>query len=282
MQDSVAVITGAGSGLGQAIAQRFLAEGAKVLIADMDEEKAFATVRNAKAVYAGRIAATVVDVGNEDDIERMIATAIDRFGRLDCVVNNAGLASYHPDLTSISRESWLRTFDVLVHGVFYGTKHGSLALRKNEDGGTIINMASIAAFAGGNGPQDYSAAKAAVVNLTMSSAVELAPFRIRVNAICPGPILTPLAVKIRGGDSNIAAAYERIQPWPEFGKPEHVAGAAAFLASNDSRFVTGHALVVDGGLLAAGARASERMAILQRELANAPSNSMGTDANKKR
>jgi len=137
--------------------------------------------------------------------------------------------------------------------VFLGMKHATRAMKAQGGGGTIISTASIAGLSGGDGPQAYSAAKAAVINLTRAVAVELAPQRIRVNAICPGGILTPLIH--RGNEDAMRPLLEKFQPWPEAGLPENIAGAALFLASDDASFVTGEALVVDGGASAAGSNA---------------------------
>ena len=158
--------------------------------------------------------------------------------------------------TEITVEAFDYTFDVLAKSVFLGMKHGARIFQKQGDGGCIINTASIAGLSGDAGPIIYSSAKAAVISLTKGAAVELAVDRIRVNAILPGLIFTPLA---HGGK---AEKYEHIfttgQPWPEIGMGEHIAGAALFLATDDARFVTGESLVVDGGLTAAGPELSKR------------------------
>lgn len=156
--------------------------------------------------------------------------------------------------------------DVLTKGVFLGIKHAARAMKKQGHGGAIINTASTAGLSGGSGPLVYSAAKAAVINLTKSSAVQLAPDRIRVNAICPGAILTGLTDQ---GDPQAAAqALAGFQPWPEHGKGENIAGAALFLASQDAAFVTGEALVVDGGLTAVGPDMWRRFSLKQEAQAH--------------
>jgi len=147
-----------------------------------------------------------------------------------------------------SVDAWDRTFAVLVRGVFLGIKHAAPAMRPH--GGTIINTASIAGFNAGAGPAAYSACKAAVIGLTRSAAVQLAPDKIRVNALCPGLILSPLLE--RGQSTSLEDVLSAAQPWPEAGLPEYIADVALFLASADSRFVTGEALVADGGILARG------------------------------
>ena len=160
-------------------------------------------------------------------------------------------------ITHLDADDWDWTFAVLVRGVFFGLKHGARVMKAQGQGGTFINTASIAGLSGGDGPQAYSAAKAAVINLTRAVALELAPHRIRVNAICPGGILTPLLH--RGSPEAVQPLLMQLQPWPEVGQPEHIAAVALFLASDDARFVTGAALVADGGATAAGCNALQSL-----------------------
>ncbi len=254
LEGKVAVITGAGSGIGRATALRFAAEGARVIAAEFNEATGQETVELAsRDGHGDRIRFVRTDVAREGEVEGAIALATSAFGRLDCVFNNAGVAGAFGPITHISAEDWDYTFAVLVRGVFFGIKHAARVLRAQGSGGAIINTASIAGLSGGDGPQAYSASKAAVINLTRAVAVELAPDKIRVNAICPGGILTPLLH--RGSPEMIEPLLQQMQPWPEPGLPEHIAGAALFLASEDARFVTGEALVVDGGLTALGGNA---------------------------
>jgi NAD(P)-dependent dehydrogenase (short-subunit alcohol dehydrogenase family) len=254
LEGKVAVITGAGSGIGRATTLRFLAEGARVVAAEFNETTGKETIDLAgRAGHGGRVRFLRTDVAQERDVEAAIALAGSAFGRLDCVFNNAGVAGAFGPITHISAEDWDYTFAVLVRGVFFGIKHAARVLKAQGGGGTIINTASIAGLSGGDGPQAYSASKAAVINLTRAVAVELAPDKIRVNAICPGGILTPLLH--RGSPEMIEPFLQQMQLWPEPGLPEHIAGAALFLASEDARFVTGEALVVDGGLTALGGNA---------------------------
>jgi NAD(P)-dependent dehydrogenase (short-subunit alcohol dehydrogenase family) len=186
----------------------------------------------------------------------MLQCALDRFGRLDVVFNNAGVGGAIGPLTETTVEDWDYTMDVLAKGVFLGMKHAARIMRAQAQGGAIINTASIAALSGDGGPLVYSAAKAAVVNMTRAAAVELAQDRIRVNAICPGFIATPLAEG--GRPEQTRERFAGAQPWPDYGRGEHIAGAALFLASDDAAFVTGEALVVDGGLTAAGPELSKK------------------------
>jgi len=249
LQDKVAIITGGASGIGRASALRFAREGARVVIADVQREAAERTLEElAQIAPQAGARFEACDVTREDDVARCVARTVAELGRLDCMFNNAGVPGALGALTDTSVEAWDRTFAVLVRGVFLGIKHAARAMQAH--GGSIINTASIASFNAGAGPAAYSTCKAAVLGLTRSAAVELAPARIRVNALCPGLILTPLLE--RGQQTNLAEVLARAQPWPEAGRPEHIAEVALFLASDESRFVTGESLVADGGILARG------------------------------
>ena len=258
LDGKVAVITGGGNGIGRATVLRFLEEGARVVVADLNEQTGSETLALAKQAGAESRARFIrTDVAREADVEAAVALATEDFGRLDVMFNNAGVAGAFGPITDITEEDWDYTFDVLVKGVFFGMKHAARVLKAQGSGGVIVSTASIAGLSGGDGPQAYSASKAAVINLTRAVAVELAPQRIRVNAICPGGILTPLIH--RGNAEAMRPVLEKFQPWPEAGQPEHIAGAALFLASDDATFVTGEALVVDGGALAAGSNAIQNL-----------------------
>lgn len=256
LKDKVAVITGGASGMGLATVMRFLEEGAKVVVADYNAVTGAAAVAQAhEAGFGDSVSFLRTDVAREDDIVAMLAHALSEYGRLDVLFNNAGVGGAIGPLTETTVADWDYTFDVLAKGVFLGIKHAARILRKQQSGGSIINTASIAGMSGDAGPLVYSAAKAAVINLTRSAAVELAPDLIRVNAICPGFIATPLA---DGGDpARTRALFAKAQPWPDYGRGEHIAGAALFFASDDSVFVTGEELLVDGGLTAAGPELSK-------------------------
>lgn len=251
----VAVITGGASGMGFATVMRFAAEGAKVVIADFNAETGAAALETATR-QGYDVSFIRTDVACETDIEAMCAHALSTYGRLDVLFNNAGVGGAIGPLTETTVEDWDYTFDVLAKGVFLGMKHGTKVMRGQGEGGSIINTASIAGLSGDGGPLVYSAAKAAVINLTKSSAVELAPDCIRVNAICPGFIATPL--NDRGKPEETQQAFSKSQPWPDYGRGEHIAGAALFLASDDAAFVTGEHIVVDGGLTAEGPGRSRR------------------------
>ena len=253
LENKVAIITGGASGMGLATVHRFLAEGSKIVVADFNEANGQALVDTLPDPFNIRFVKT--DVASEADVQAMIDCAHDEFGSLDIVFNNAGVGGAIGPLTETSVSDWDYTFDVLAKGVFLGIKHAAKYMQAHGIEGSIINTASIAGLSGDGGPMIYSAAKAAVISLSQSAAIELAPNKIRVNAICPGFIVTPLAA---AGNPDIETSFAGGQPWPEAGRGEDIAGAALFLASDDSRFVTGEHLVVDGGLTAAGPELSKR------------------------
>lgn len=258
LEGKVAVITGGASGMGLATVERFVEEGASVVIGDLNAEAGRAAVDRFGDGGAGdRVRFTVTDVAVEDDVAALMALAVDAFGRLDVVFNNAGIGGAFGPITEIEVEDWDTSFAVLVRSVFLGTKHAARIMIPQASGGAIINTASVAGMGGGAGPQAYSAAKAAVVNLTATTALELAEHRIRVNAICPGIIFTPLMHS--GNEEQAEEVIAELQPWPDRGEGSDIAGTALFLASDDSAFITGQEHIVDGGLLAAGPRIHGRL-----------------------
>lgn len=251
LDGKVAVITGGGSGIGRATALTFLREGATVVIGDLNEVSLGETAALARGQGAGdRLASLRADVSAERDVAALVGLAVERFGGLDCMFNNAGVGGAFGPIGETTVEEWDFTFAILVRGVFLGMKHASNRMKTQGRGGSIINTASVAGIGGGAGPHAYSAAKAAVANLSRAVSAEMAAHRVRVNAIAPGLIKTPLATGHRED------AWERLvqqkQPWPDLGLPQHIADAALFLASDESRFITGQVIVVDGGLTALG------------------------------
>jgi len=259
LEGKVAIITGGASGMGRATVHRFLEEGARVVVGDLNEtngkELLDALARDGRG---DRVDFVRADVAAEDDVERVVARATQRFGRLDVLFNNAGLGGAFGPITELEVEHWDYTFAVLVRGVFLGIKHGARVMLAQGTGGSIINTASVAGLCGGAGPQAYSAAKAAVVNLSETTAVELGPHRIRVNTICPGGILTPLMHQ--GDPERATQTMLEIQPYPRAGEGIDIANTALFLASDEAEFVTGESITVDGGLMAGGPRLYGRVA----------------------
>jgi NAD(P)-dependent dehydrogenase (short-subunit alcohol dehydrogenase family) len=253
LEGKVAVITGGAGGMGRATVLRFLSEGASVVVADFNTEQGEQTLALAKSAgHAERAVFIKTDVANEPDVKAMFECAADNFDGLDIIFNNAGVGGVIGPVWDVEEEEWDYTFDVLVKGVFFGIKHGTRALRVGGQGGSIINTASVAGLSGGCGPLVYSSAKAAVINLTKGASVQLSPERIRVNAICPGFILTGLTQSPKLTEEQAGTHLDGMQPWPDHGTGDDIAGTAVFLASDDSRFITGEAITVDGGLTAIG------------------------------
>ena len=244
LDGKVAVITGAASGMGAATARLFASEGARVLVTDMDSEK------------GQRVAAELgdsgdffhVDVSREADVAGAIMHARSRWGRVDVMFNNAGFGGARGPIESISEADFDLTVDVLLKGVFFGMKHAAPVM-KEQKSGSIISTASVAGLQAGESPHLYTATKSAVIHLTKSVALELGQQGIRVNAICPGVVATPLAHGPLDEErqEKFRQRFGRHQPVGRVGEPEDIANAALYLASDDSTFVTGTAMVVDGG-----------------------------------
>ena len=246
--DRVAIVTGAASGIGRATAERLHQEGAAVALVDRNEEalSAFA----ASLPDAQRVLWRAFDIGDEADVERFVADVQNRHGHIDVLCNNAGIAG--GDYSAISETDtavWQRILQVNVMGAVNFTKHVSRIMR-DQKGGAIVNTASVAGVRSGAGGNAYSASKAAVINLTMTSACDLGQFNVRVNAVCPGLIETGMTKPVY--DWARAAGKEdrlgHLNPLKRGGESEEIAAAALFLASDESAYVNGHALVVDGGL----------------------------------
>ena len=223
----MAIVTGGASGMGRATVMRFLADGAKVVVADLNEANGAETLAVAKAGGHGdSIAFVRCDVANEADVAATVAAAEKRFGRLDIAYLNAGVGGAFGPIAETTVEDWDYTFAVLTRSVFLGMKHASQAMKRHGDGGVILVTASIAGMVGGGGSHAYSAAKAAVISLIENVAAELGPERIRVVGIAPGVISTPLVH--RGRPEKYDKQF-RHQPWPDRGEPESIADVAAFL-----------------------------------------------------
>jgi len=249
LSGKTAIITGAASGIGAATARLFVDEGARVLIADTQTERGEELARQLGDAAAFRR----VDVTREDDVHTAVEDVVGRWDRLDCIYNNAGFGGALGSIETTSVEEFDLTFDVLLKGVFLGIKHAAPVMRA-QGSGSIISTASVAGLKTGESPHLYSVAKAAVIHLTRSVALELGEHGIRVNCICPGIVATPLATgSSKASDESLkklASALARSQALGRVGQPQDIARAALWLASDDSEWVTGHAQVVDGGAFA--------------------------------
>jgi NAD(P)-dependent dehydrogenase (short-subunit alcohol dehydrogenase family) len=268
LEDKVAVITGGTSGIGERTAEIFVEQGASVVIAGRSSEKGDALSHRLgeHAIFAR------TDVTRESDVENMINLSVKRFGRIDCLFNNAGAPGPIGAIEEIALADVNAAMSLLFGAVFLGMKYVA-PIMKEQGGGCIINNASIAGIRVGFGPTIYSAAKAAVIQLTKCTAMELAPFGVRVNSISPGGIATPIIGKAlgletkdadRSVDALISYLKERL-PLQRSGLPDDIAYGALYLASEEGSFVTGHDLVIDSGIIAG--RTVQEQAMMNEKLA---------------
>ncbi len=248
LQDKVAIITGAGSGMGRVAAQMFAAEGAKVLVADYDEKGGHET---ADAVREAGGGATFVktDVSKEADAAAMVAAAMDRYGRVDILYNNAGvMPEADHSVLDTDVATWDRVMAINVRGVFLGCKY-AIPHMVAQGSGSVINISSFVALLGCTVPQDaYTASKGAVLSLTRSLAVQFGPQGVRSNAICPGPVETPMLMDWLVRDDDARRTRLARNPTGRFGKPEEIVNVAIYLASDESRWTNGASFVIDGGI----------------------------------
>ncbi len=247
LEGRVAIVTGGASGIGEATARLFAAEGARVVLGDIQEEAGRAV---AKSLGGGAVFQPA-DVTRDEDVAGLVGRAVADFGRLDVMFNNAGALGARGSLLDLGRDDFDRTMALLVRSVFLGMVHAGRAMRE-RGGGVILSTSSIAGLCPGSGPHLYTTAKAAVIHLTKSAALELGEYGIRVNCLCPGGVPTPLVAGALGleGEAaleSIRRGMRETQAIKRAGTPEDVARAALFLASDEAEYITGVALPVDGG-----------------------------------
>ncbi len=245
LKDKVALVTGGASGIGEGTVRKFVEEGARCVVVDLQIERAQALVEE----LGDTCLAFAADVASEKGVSGAVDFSVEKFGKLDIVFNNAGILGSVGPIKDISSEGWHRTIDVLLSSVFFGIKHATRVMEGN--GGVIINTASTAGVRAGLGPHIYTAAKHGVIGLSQSVAPELGPKGIRCNVICPGGTVTGLTARLAVGDhTNLEEATKVIgsaNPMGRGGRVEDIANAVCFLASSEASFVNGAVFVVDGG-----------------------------------
>lgn len=241
--EQVAVVTGGASGIGAAIVARLLGEGARVVAVDVNAE-ALAAAED-QAADGDALAVAVADVTRDGDVAAAVGLAVERFGRLDLAFNVAGASRFGTILDG-AEDDWDATVDVVLKGTYLGTRHAGRAIRESGRGGAVVNVSSLNAHVPLHGGSPYAAAKAGVENFTKSSALELAPHGIRVNAVLPGLVETPMTAPLRENPDLLADFLGRV-PLARAAVPDDIAGPCLYLASDDARYITGTSLVVDGG-----------------------------------
>jgi len=248
LDGKIALVTGGSSGIGRAAALLFAREGAKVVIADVLEEGSEETVQMVKK-SGGEATFFNTDVSKSNEVEALIRKTVESYGRLDCAFNNAGIGGGRAPTAKCTEEEWERVISVNLKGVWLCMKY-EIPQMLEQGGGAIVNTSSVAGVVGFEGTPAYVASKHGVVGLTKAAALEYATSGIRVNAVCPGVIRTPMIDRIVAARPNMAEVYRTMHPIGRLGEAEEIAEAAMWLCSDAASFVTGHCMVVDGGLVA--------------------------------
>jgi len=248
LEGKVCLVTGGSRGIGEAIARAFAAHGARVVIASRKPEGVAAAAESiGKEHGADRVVGIAAHAGKEEECARLVRETIERFGQVDVLVNNAGTNPYFGPMLNVDMGAWEKTFETNLKGYFWCAREVARHCLGRNAPGSIINVASVAGLVGSPLQGVYGATKAAIISMTKTLAVELGPSRIRVNAIAPGFIDTRLASAILKNDELLKAILGRT-PLGRYGTPDEIAGGALYLASDAASFLTGHTLVIDGGL----------------------------------
>lgn len=247
LEGKVALVTGAGSGIGRATALAFGREGARVLVSDVNAQGGEETVRMIQE-GGGEALFAKADVRKAAEVEAMVARAVEAWGRLDCAFNNAGIAEARASVVDLEEEDWQRTMEIDLKGVWLCMKY-EIPHMLRQGGGAIVNTASVVGLVAAKYQPAYVAAKHGVIGLTRAAALEYAEQGVRINAVCPGAVRTPALEWYIGGDPRVEGLLVSQHPIGRLGQPEEIAQAVVFLCSDAASFITGHALVVDGGMV---------------------------------
>jgi len=247
-EGKVAIVTGGASGIGRAATLAFAGEGAKVVVADVVGPGGEETVRMVKGL-GGEALFVQTDVSKAEEVKAMVDRAVEVFGRLDCAFNNAGIVSPDVSVSRTTEESWDRMIAINLKGVFLCMKYEIPKMLKGG-GGSIVNMASVMGLVGDGGHPAYAASKHGVVGLTKTVALQYAQAKIRVNAVCPGVIRTPMVTNLLAEKPDLKPFMDAISPMKRMAEAEEVARVVVFLCTEDASYINGHALPIDGGSVA--------------------------------
>jgi 2-hydroxycyclohexanecarboxyl-CoA dehydrogenase len=242
LEGKISIVTGAGQGIGRAIAEKFAAEGATVVVTDLNQ----ATATETADLIGGGAIALATDVTSRDDVDAMVARVRERFGRIDVLVNNAGWDKVGPFVDS-DPDDWDRVIAINLGGVL-NTSKAVLPVMAEQGGGSVVNLGSDAGRVGSSGEAVYSAAKGAIIAFTKTTAREMARHQVNANCVCPGPTDTPLFASVGGDDPRLRDALIRAIPFRRLAQPADIANAVAFLASDEAAYITGQTVSVSGGL----------------------------------